>query len=396
MPGLVEIDACFLSNPYATTEVLNRLQTLAVPQLTRMVEHYPSQASVIARALAPQIGCRAGYLCLANGACEVIPALLARSGPLLLSLPTFSAYYEFATGPVMTQRLDRRARTSGSTWTGSKRWSGGILPTPSSSSTPTTRTAGSSRMPSSSTSSSGCRQGRPDHRRRELRPLRHEAPTDVPGPAGRRLAAPDRGQQPEQESRHRGTTPRLCGDVPDRAETLQRGSLWNLNAFAEWFCGLLGDPEFQADYEACETPLRPRDPEPCSPGSTTSHHPELSERGELRPLELDRPAAEVVGVAPRPPRRLRPGLRRQTGAGRRHDSSGSRPERRRRTAPSLRGLRSVLEQPARYPLSPVIDDRKPRAHAQNAITPHSSHSADSHSADVNDQALSHSKRSAII
>jgi len=34
-----------------------------------------------------------------------------------------------------------------------------------------------------------------------------------------------------------------------RAQELRRGSLWNLNAFAEWFCDLLGDDGYLAAYE---------------------------------------------------------------------------------------------------------------------------------------------------
>ena len=78
-------------------------------------------------------------------------------------------------------------------------------------------------MPSWSISSSGCiGQGATGRRRRKLRPLRRRGPAARPWPRwSPSLAAPDRGQQPEQESRHRGTTPRLCGDVPDRARNLR-------------------------------------------------------------------------------------------------------------------------------------------------------------------------------
>jgi histidinol-phosphate/aromatic aminotransferase/cobyric acid decarboxylase-like protein len=76
-------------------------------RLERIVSHYPSQGGAIASMLAPSLGVPTDQLVVANGACEVIQALPARwSGPLLLCLPTFSAYYELASGPVVPHRLD--------------------------------------------------------------------------------------------------------------------------------------------------------------------------------------------------------------------------------------------------------------------------------------------------
>jgi histidinol-phosphate/aromatic aminotransferase/cobyric acid decarboxylase-like protein len=109
LPGLVQVDACFLSNPYATTEVMTRLRAVPGSRLEQMVAHYPSQATEIAAMVAPHLGVPAENLHLANGACEVIQALLAdMAGPTLISVPTFSAYYEFAQGPVVTHQLDPR------------------------------------------------------------------------------------------------------------------------------------------------------------------------------------------------------------------------------------------------------------------------------------------------
>jgi hypothetical protein len=48
IPGLVEVDACFLSNPYATDAVMQRLRSISPPRLERMVAHYPSHAGAIA------------------------------------------------------------------------------------------------------------------------------------------------------------------------------------------------------------------------------------------------------------------------------------------------------------------------------------------------------------
>jgi len=86
---------------------MTRLETIPAAELARMVAHYPSQVSVIAPQLAPHLGVPAECLHLANGASEVIQGLLANSpGRLLLSLPTFSAYHEFAAGPVVTLQLE--------------------------------------------------------------------------------------------------------------------------------------------------------------------------------------------------------------------------------------------------------------------------------------------------
>src|SRR4051812_10406206 len=105
LPGLVQVDACFLSNPYATHLVMSRMRRIEPRLLERMVSHYPSQSGAIASRLAPYVGVPPEQLYVANGACEAIQALLADTpGPLLLNIPTFSAYYEFASGPVVPHR----------------------------------------------------------------------------------------------------------------------------------------------------------------------------------------------------------------------------------------------------------------------------------------------------
>jgi histidinol-phosphate/aromatic aminotransferase/cobyric acid decarboxylase-like protein len=109
LPGLVQVDACFLSNPYATAEVLRRFRTIPDQALEKMFSHYPTQSTALAAGLAPHVGVAPGNLLLANGASEVIGALLAtRPGPMVVSVPTFSAYYELARGPVIRHQLDHR------------------------------------------------------------------------------------------------------------------------------------------------------------------------------------------------------------------------------------------------------------------------------------------------
>jgi histidinol-phosphate/aromatic aminotransferase/cobyric acid decarboxylase-like protein len=248
--GLVEVDACFLSNPYATDVAMRRLRAVSPAALERMVSHYPSQGGALGALLARHAGVPSEQLVAGNGACELIQALLAGArGTLLLSLPTFSAYYEFAAGAVVTHRLDRR-----------------------------------------------------DDFRLDLAGLealieRHEPETVViinpNNPDGGLIA---HGALAVFAARMHGRVPQLIVDesfgafttegtpttlaplvadlphlvvvnslskshgiaglrlgyavaAPERARRLRAASLWNVNALAEWFCGLLGDPEYVRAYE---------------------------------------------------------------------------------------------------------------------------------------------------
>ncbi len=95
----LEIDACFLSNPYATDLFLDYFQqeVVATDRLRRVIEYYPSQNAFLARLVAPRLGVPAASIFLGNGATEIIQAILHNftTGSLLLNLPTFSPYYEF-------------------------------------------------------------------------------------------------------------------------------------------------------------------------------------------------------------------------------------------------------------------------------------------------------------
>jgi histidinol-phosphate/aromatic aminotransferase/cobyric acid decarboxylase-like protein len=250
LPGLVQVDACFLSNPYATDVVTKRLRALAPAVLERMVSHYPSQGGAVAALLAPYVGVPPDHLCVGNGACEVIGALLARArGPVLLSLPTFSAYYEFARGPVVPHQLDpgqdfrldlaeldalvERHAPDTLVIINPNNPDGGLVD------------------PASLLDFVGRMQGRVaqvivdesfSHFTSEqppptLAPLVPELPHLVVvnslskshGIAGLRLG--------------------YAVMAPTRARQIRASSLWNTNAFAEWFCGLLSDPEYLRAYE---------------------------------------------------------------------------------------------------------------------------------------------------
>jgi histidinol-phosphate/aromatic aminotransferase/cobyric acid decarboxylase-like protein len=250
IPGLVQVDACFLSNPYATDAVMTRLRAIAPLRLQRMVSHYPSQGGAISSLLAPYVGVPSDHLCVANGACEVIGALLAYApGPLLISLPTFSAYYEFASGPVVPNQLDGR------------------------------------------------KQFRLDLAELEALVERHSPDTVVivnpNNPDGGLVAHASLVDFVERmqgrvkqiivdesfgQFATEGTPPTLAPLVeylphlvvinsmskshgipglrlgyavmaPHRARRIRGSSLWNVNAFAEWFCELLGQPDYLRAYE---------------------------------------------------------------------------------------------------------------------------------------------------
>lgn len=96
----IEIDACFLSNPYATELFLNYLMDKCVDrrEFRQMLEYYPSQNREIAKYISSGINVPANNIFVGNGAIEIIQALLTRyvTGRFVVNIPTFSSYYEFA------------------------------------------------------------------------------------------------------------------------------------------------------------------------------------------------------------------------------------------------------------------------------------------------------------
>lgn len=96
----IKVDACFLSNPYATDLFLEYLKRELVDtnSLRDVLEFYPSQNSVIAELLAKPLSVNKENIFIGNGAIEVIQAVLHYFGAkkLAVNIPTFSSYYEFA------------------------------------------------------------------------------------------------------------------------------------------------------------------------------------------------------------------------------------------------------------------------------------------------------------
>ena len=93
------IDACFLSNPYATELFLSRLENdllIDKEKFRKYIEYYPQQNSFIAEKIAAYTGNCKENIVVANGAIEIIEKMMSlMSGKVYMTLPTFSSYYEF-------------------------------------------------------------------------------------------------------------------------------------------------------------------------------------------------------------------------------------------------------------------------------------------------------------
>lgn len=100
IPGLeIKVDACFLSNPYATDLFIDRLTAdlLQTGELRNVLESYPSANSHVAGLLERTIEVDRNHIFVCNGAIEAIQAALHRfaGGRIAVILPTFSPYYEY-------------------------------------------------------------------------------------------------------------------------------------------------------------------------------------------------------------------------------------------------------------------------------------------------------------
>jgi histidinol-phosphate/aromatic aminotransferase/cobyric acid decarboxylase-like protein len=96
----INVDACFLSNPYATDLFMKYLDQdlIKKDRLREVLEFYPPQNYDISRYVAKAIGVEKGNIFVGNGAIEIIQAVMHRfvKQRLCVILPTFSSYYEFA------------------------------------------------------------------------------------------------------------------------------------------------------------------------------------------------------------------------------------------------------------------------------------------------------------
>jgi histidinol-phosphate/aromatic aminotransferase/cobyric acid decarboxylase-like protein len=96
----LKVDACFLSNPYATKLFMMHFHREVVRprKLRALLELYPSQNRVIGAKLGRVLELDSNSIFVGNGAVEIIQAILHRftCEKILINLPTFSPYYEFA------------------------------------------------------------------------------------------------------------------------------------------------------------------------------------------------------------------------------------------------------------------------------------------------------------
>ena len=96
----IKVDACFLSNPFATQILLNHLEEKSIfkKNIQSLLESYPSQNHTIAEYLTRVLGVPSSQIFVSNGATEAIQAVLQNfvKRKIILPIPTFSCFYEFA------------------------------------------------------------------------------------------------------------------------------------------------------------------------------------------------------------------------------------------------------------------------------------------------------------
>lgn len=95
----MKVDACFLSNPYATKLFLDYLHKdlIKTGEINRVLEFYPSQNHIIAKSISKSINVDYKNIFVCNGAIEGIQAVLHNllKGKISIPIPTFSSYYEY-------------------------------------------------------------------------------------------------------------------------------------------------------------------------------------------------------------------------------------------------------------------------------------------------------------
>lgn len=95
----IDVDACFLSNPYATELFLTYLKNdlIDTNKLRDVLEYYPPQNYAVADYISKAIGTPAKNIFVTNGAIEAIQAVLHNYlvKKICVVIPTFSSYYEF-------------------------------------------------------------------------------------------------------------------------------------------------------------------------------------------------------------------------------------------------------------------------------------------------------------
>ena len=93
----VKSDFCYLSNPYATKLITDRLiNILDNEKLVRMIESYPADSTYVSKILSEIEDLNSEFMVTGNGAVQCIEWVCDGWGieKLLIPKPTFSTYYE--------------------------------------------------------------------------------------------------------------------------------------------------------------------------------------------------------------------------------------------------------------------------------------------------------------
>ena len=90
----IDVDACFLCNPYAFDLFMKNFEK---KDLTDYIKHYPPQNKILSQVLSKTLGINSEYLLLGNGAIQLIELLMREfeGKKKCVVTPTFSSYYEF-------------------------------------------------------------------------------------------------------------------------------------------------------------------------------------------------------------------------------------------------------------------------------------------------------------
>ena len=95
----IKVDACFLSNPYATELFLKYLDQDLIKsnKLKDVLEYYPPQNNNVSTYISKAIGVDGKNIFVGNGAIEAIQAVIHNfvKKKICVIIPTFSSYYEF-------------------------------------------------------------------------------------------------------------------------------------------------------------------------------------------------------------------------------------------------------------------------------------------------------------
>ena len=124
----IQHDFCYLSNPYATELFLKYFKKdfRDAGKLHTLIEHYPSQNRALAEKLTKVAGISAEHIFVGNGASEIIQAVLQNlvgvkllqsrrsltPTKILVPVPTFSPYLEFVPKEVRVVKLQLHQKNS--------------------------------------------------------------------------------------------------------------------------------------------------------------------------------------------------------------------------------------------------------------------------------------------